>query len=332
MVFDIFLYRQGDGAGERVATIGVAVDVVIFLFVDPVVNLVADDSGGDRCVAAAQSLAGGDDIGDNSPVFDAKIATGAAVAGDNLVDDHQDIVAVADLAQGREIVGWGHQAATRGARDGFGDKGGDIFAALLFDHALQLLGAGEGAGGLVFAVGAVVGIGKGDMGEVEQIGYVVIAPARATRHRERADGIAVPGLPAGDYLVLFWVAGFEVILAGDLEPGLGGFGAAGDEKYPVEVAGGHGGDLGGEVDLGLGEEAGVGEAHFVGLSLHGGSDFGYPMPDRDHVDAGAGIEVCTAIFGVEVRALAVRDLRPVAGDDAVEDAIGGGHVEAFLSG
>ena len=132
----------------------------------------------------------------------------------------------------------------------------------------------------------------------------------------------MPGLPPGNDFVFFWVAGLEVVFAGDLEPCLGGFGAAGDEEYAVEVAGGHGGEFVGQIDLRLSEEAGVGETDFVGLALHCGGDFGHAMADGDDVYAGAGVEVGAAVFGVEVAVLAVGDLRPVVSDDAMEDAVG----------
>ena len=133
---------------------------------------------------------------------------------------------------------------------------------------------------------------------------------------------AVPALPASDDFVLLRITGLDVVLAGDLERGLRGFGAAGDEEDAVEVAGGHGGKFVGEIDLRLGEEAGVGKADLVRLLLH---DFSYlrdAVANGDHVDAGAGIEVGAAVLGVEVAVFAVGNLRPVVGNDAVKNAVG----------
>ena len=141
----------------------------------------------------------------------------------------------------------------------------------------------------------------------------------------------MPALPASDDFVLLWVAGLDVVLAGHLERGLRGFGPARDEERAVEVAGGYGGDFVGEVDLRLSEEAGVGKADLVGLLPH---DFGYlwdAVADGDHVDASAGIEVGAAVFGVEIAVFAVGNLRPVVGNDAVENAVGG-HGAAVLLG
>ena len=252
-------------------------------------------------------------------------------AGYHFVDDHQDVVAVADCADGGEVVGRWHQAAARSARDRLGDKGGDGLAALLFDDSFQFFGTGERTGGLIFTVRAVIRVGEGDVREVEQIRHVVFAPRGAARHGKRADGVAVPALPAGDDLVLLGVAGLDVVLAGDLERGLGGFGPAGDEEHAVEVAGGYGGDLVGEVDLRLGEEAGIGKADLVGLLPHDLSYLRDAVADGDDVDAGAGIEVGAAVFGVEIAVFAVGNLRPVVGNDAVENAVGG-HGAAVLSG
>ena len=52
MVLDVVLHGEGNGARERIAAVGVAVDVVVLLFVDPVVNLVADQGGGNGRVPA----------------------------------------------------------------------------------------------------------------------------------------------------------------------------------------------------------------------------------------------------------------------------------------
>ena len=119
------------------------------------------------------------------------------------------------------------------------------------------------------------------------------------------------------------VAGLDVVLAGDLERGLRGFGPAGDEEHAVEVAGGYGGNFVGEVDLRLGEEAGVGKADLVRLLPHDLSYLWDAVTDGDHVDASAGIEIGAAVFGVEIAVFAVGNLRPVVGNDAVKNAVGG---------
>ena len=240
---------------------------------------------------------------------------------DHLVGDQEHVVAVADLAEGAEVVGRRRQAGAGGAEDRLGDEGGDRLGPLLQDDPLQVLGAGEGA--LVAAVRAAVRVAGADVGEVEQVGGVVAAPRRPPRHGEGAHGVAVPALPAGDDLVLAGVARLQVVLAGDLQGRLGRLGAAGDEEHAVQVAGGQGRDAVGQLDLRFGEEARVGEGDLARLRLHRLGDLGDAVADADHVDAGAGVEPGAAVVAVEPAALAAGDAQPAVLADSVEEAVAG---------
>ena len=79
----------------------------------------------------------------------------------------------------------------------------------------------------------------------------------------------------------------------------------------------------GQVDLGFGEEARVGEGDLAGLGLHGLGDLGHPVADADHMDPGAGVEPGAAVVAVEPAALAAGDAQPAVLADPVEEAVAG---------
>jgi hypothetical protein len=66
------------------------------------------------------------------------------------------------------------------------------------------------------------------------------------------------------------------------------------------------------------QEAGVREAHFPRLRLHGGSDLGNSVADADHVYAGASVKPLLAFLIVEVHALTVRNAQPAVIEGAVK--------------
>ena len=90
------------------------------------------------------------------PMVDGEPLAGAAPAGHHFVGDHQHAVAVADFAQAREVLGRRNEDAI-GADDGLEDDGGDV--ALVADHVLDVVGAGDVAGGIGVLDGAVVAVG-----------------------------------------------------------------------------------------------------------------------------------------------------------------------------
>src|ERR1019366_4948898 len=92
----------------------------------------------------------------HAPVIDGEPLAGAAPAGHDFVGDEQDAVAVTDFADTREVLGRRHKDAV-GADDGLEDDGRDV--ALIADHVLDVVGAGDVAAGVGVLDGAVVAIG-----------------------------------------------------------------------------------------------------------------------------------------------------------------------------
>jgi hypothetical protein len=66
--------------------------------------------------------------------------TGATHAAHHLVEDQEDAVAVADLADALEVVWHSRSCAERCADHGLGNEGNDVLAAELIDLVLQLAG------------------------------------------------------------------------------------------------------------------------------------------------------------------------------------------------
>ena len=152
----LHLFDGGDGGAERerVRLIGVAMREVVVL------EVVGDFGGGgaeaERNVGRGDALGGDEDVGLDVPVVDGEPLAGAAPAGHHFVGDHEHAVTVADFAQAREVFGRRNEDAV-GADDGLDDDGGDV--AFVADHVLDVVGAGDVAGGIGVLDGAVVAVG-----------------------------------------------------------------------------------------------------------------------------------------------------------------------------
>ena len=150
---------------------------------------------------------------------------GAAHATHHFVQDQQDAVAIADLADAFEISRRrGHRAECR-ADHRLGDECGDVVWPESLDFGFQLVGHAQ-AIRLRRLVGtlAAVGITLADMRDVveQQRRKLRPPPAVATR-RQSAEGVAVVTLPARDDAIFFRPATFSVVLHGHLQRGLDTF-------------------------------------------------------------------------------------------------------------
>ena len=103
------LAQHGDarGAGDRVALEGVPLDEAGVLgdrSPEGVGDRPAADHRRERRVAAAQPLGDAEHVGRHAERLGGEHLAGAADAGDDLVEDQQDVVPVADLAQDRQVL------------------------------------------------------------------------------------------------------------------------------------------------------------------------------------------------------------------------------------
>ena len=94
--------RDARGAGERVARVGEPTGEEAVL--DRLVDVVAHGHRAERDVAGVDPLRGRDDVRDDVPVVAGEPAARAAPARHHLVEDQQDPVAVADLADRLQVA------------------------------------------------------------------------------------------------------------------------------------------------------------------------------------------------------------------------------------
>src|SRR5204862_4367263 len=88
-------------AGQRVARVGVAVEEgleLLELAEKALVDLLRRQGGGQRQVAAGDALGQAEQVGRDVLLLAGEHRAGAAEAGGHLVEDEQDVVAVAELA------------------------------------------------------------------------------------------------------------------------------------------------------------------------------------------------------------------------------------------
>ena len=182
-------------------------------------------------------------------------APGAAEAGQDLVEDEQDAVAIADLADRREVAGRRHEDAV-GAGHGLEDHGGDRLRPLVLQDLLQVRTAGGD--------GAVVGVPGGRVEGVSAVPVVDMPGGAAVRvrvehahdARDRRLGRPAPRV-AGERrgarggAVVAAVPGDDLLAPGhparQLDGVLVGVGAAGREQRHAEVARRHLGEQPGEL-------------------------------------------------------------------------------------
>src|SRR5262245_9772940 len=114
------------------------------------------DHRADRRVASRDYLPGHDDVGDDTPVIDSKVAAGAADPADHLIVYHQDVVLVADLANLAEVLPRRRGHPQWSCDNRLGDERGDRLRPLTRDHMLELVGTSDITGGIGEVIGAAI--------------------------------------------------------------------------------------------------------------------------------------------------------------------------------
>ena len=177
-------------------------------------------------------------------MIDGEPFAGASPAGHDFVGNHQHAVAIADLAQPREILRRRDENAV-GADDRLDDDRRDI--ALVLDHVLDIVDARHIAAGVGVLDRALVAVRLGRENDVVAFAGRLHGPApRIAGGRDRPRGRAVIGPVARDDLVL------SRHHASDLERGFIGLGAAGGEEEFLETRRQNLKKLGAEPGAGLG--------------------------------------------------------------------------------
>ena len=179
-------------------------------------DLARDDRGPERRVAARDALRDRQDVGRRAPVVEAEHAARPAEPGDHLVDDQEDAVAGADVAQRREVAVVGHLDRLP-ERDRLGDHGGHGVGPLAQDRALDVAGALERASAVDGAEAAAPGRRLGHVDEPRHERRERLARLGDAGRRHRAVRRAVVGAVAADDLHPVWPALTAVIGPNDLE-------------------------------------------------------------------------------------------------------------------
>ena len=138
-----------------------------------------------RCIAAGESLGDAEHVGRDSEGLGREHPAGAADPGDDLIEDQEDVMAVADLAKNRQIL-FGrvdHAAGVADRLDQDGRHGRGIFH---LDHVAHDRRAGDAAIGVGLAEGAAVACRRKNMKESRCHGLVHRLARFEPRCRERA--------------------------------------------------------------------------------------------------------------------------------------------------
>jgi hypothetical protein len=135
-------HRQRCRARQRVTRAGVAVHQlgqVRRALHQRVVDLARGDHAAERRRTVAHRLGEDDHVRHHAEGLRREHRAQAAEAGDDLVEDQQQAMPVADRAQAFEVTPWRHQHAG-GAGHGLDDHGSDVARIVQGDQALQLVG------------------------------------------------------------------------------------------------------------------------------------------------------------------------------------------------
>ena len=150
---------------------------------------------------------------------------GAPEAGDDLVEDQDDVVPVAQVPQRRQVALRRDHHARR-HQDRLGDQRRDRLGALELDHLLDQAHVRRGDVRRIDVEGRAIRVGRVEMDEPCRE-RLVRAPARApAARRQRVAGHAVIAAVVREHLVLARIAGLPVELARHLDRRLDRLGAA----------------------------------------------------------------------------------------------------------
>ena len=159
------------GAGGRMAGVGIAVeqlDLALRPVHQRIVHLAAGEDRAHRNGAVGQALRGRHDIRPDTEIVRGKGRAKTAEAGDDLVEDQQDAVPVADRAQALEIAFRRDKHAGR-ASDRLDNAGRDRFCAVQRDQTLEIVGKlhavlrlafREGVAGKIMRVAQMIDAGE----------------------------------------------------------------------------------------------------------------------------------------------------------------------------
>ena len=287
-----------------------------------VVDLRLGDHAAQRLHAVGDLLGEGHDVGHHAEGVGAGHGAAAAEAGDDLVEDQQDVVLGADFAQALQVAhGRDHHAGR--AAEGLDDDGGDVAGVVQRDQVEQAVGQGLTAlGRLALGEGAGGRLGVGQVVGLDALA-VDLAVGDHAADRDAAEVDAVVALLAANQARLAALALQAPVSARHLQRRVGGLGAAGGEEHVIEPRGRQAFQLVGQLERKWVAELERGRiVELRGLLAHGLGDLAPAMAEARAPQAREAVEHLAAIGGGEVGALRGHDHARVA----LELAVGGeGH-------
>ncbi|MCY1223877.1 hypothetical protein D9M72_360170 [compost metagenome] len=258
---------------------------------DAGIDLVGDHRRAHRDVAGGKPFGQRHDVRVDVFGFAGKHRAGAAEAGDDLVDDEEDVQLARGVAHGLEPALGRHDHAAR-ALDRFAKERGHIVRAQLGHFCTQCRHRGGDDALRIGGIGSAVGIGRGDV-VLRRQRQVKAAVERGQGSETRAGrrGTVITALQR-DKVLLRRASGCVEVLRDESHGRIDRLGAAEREIHVIQRAGRDLHQLVGEADRRLAAEmkvaGGVGQAaHLLGSGLHHAL---LAVADVDAPQAGEGVE------------------------------------------
>ncbi len=311
--FIVHVHRgEAGGRRDRVARVGVAVeqlDHVVGALHDRVMDLLLHEHRAHRDDAVGQTLGRRDDVGRHAESLGAESFADPAEGRDDLIEDQQDAVCIADLPQPLEIADRRRQDTGR-ARDRLDDDGRDVAAVVQHAQALEILGQFRAMLGQTAAEGVAP--------DVQRVPQVIdarqqrraedFAVRHDAAHRHAAEVHAVITLLATDQSRAVTFAFGAMVGEGDLECRVDRLRSGVREEHIRESIGCH-------VDDALGQCKRLVVAHLEGnrvvergdLLLHGLDDLRVAMADAARPQARKRVVDAPAVTGRVVVAIGAND-------------------------
>ena len=267
---------QGRGAGERMARIGIAVEELDRLLRpvhEGVVDVLAHHHPAHRHRAGRHPLGEGDHVGLDAIALGGERRAEAAEPGDDLVEDEQNAVFVADLAQPLQIALGRGQDPGR-ARHRLDDHRGDGRGVVQRDDPLERVGEMGAPFRLALGEGLMLAIiGRGKMIDAGQQRTEELAIVDHAADRNAAEADAMIGALAADQTLARALSAHVVIGERDLERRVAGLGARIAKEHMIEIARRELGQARGELERQrMGELEGRREIELRRLALDRGHD------------------------------------------------------------
>ena len=268
-----------------------------------VVDFLADRNGAHRDDRVGQALRRRDDVRQHAEPFRRRGITQATEAGDDLIEDQQDAVLVADFAQTLQIALRRHQNARRPGHR-FHHDGGDGRRVVQRHQTLQIIGEMRAVFRLALREGIVFHIMR--MADVVHAGQqraeihpVLDDPADGNT----AEADTVIAAFATDQAGPCALAPCALIGQRDLQRRIAGFGPGIGKEDMIQIAGEHVAQTAGQFEgLVMAELEGRCEVQFLYLFLHRFHDLRFGMPGIDAPQARRPVQDIAVIMAFVIHA------------------------------